>query len=128
VIFLNRKPLAATVAFVSPAIVLFIFLSLLPSIAPSMMFRYMTDAVQVKIVKQTISKFKIGDDVERLKESLPGYFGHIDNGSGNMSATMRDFGFILQVHCGKIIRLKYGKSQFDYDGTIYEKLQEGACP
>lgn len=126
--FLNKRPLAGVVAFVSPAIVLFIFLRVLPSIAPSMMFRYMPDAVQDNIVRLTIPKFKVGDDVERLKESLPGYLDHIQNGSGNMSATMEGFGFVLQANCGKIIRLAYGRNSRDYDGTIYGKLQEQPCP
>jgi hypothetical protein len=126
--FLVRKPLARILAFLSPAILVLFFLRLLPSIAPAIVFRYMPDIIQTKIVRQTIPKFKVGDDVDRLKVSLPGYLDHIQNGSGNMSATMEGFGFVLQVHCGKIIRLEYGKSQFDYDGTIYGKLQEGPCP
>ncbi len=92
------------------------------------MFRYVTDEIRDRIIAEIIPTFKVGDDVERLKESLPGYFDHIQNGRGNMSATMDGFGFVLQAHCGKIIRLEYGKYPSDYDGTIHGKLQEQPCP
>jgi hypothetical protein len=126
--FLVRRPIAKTIFFLSPALILFFFLWVLPTIAPSLVFRYMPDEIRYKIVSQTIPKFKVGDDFEPLKNSLPGYLDHINNGSGNMSATMEDFGFVLQVHCNKIIRLEYGNDQNDIDGTIYGKLQEKPCP
>mgnify|MGYP000459627617 FL=1 len=88
----------------------------------------MTDEVRQKIVTKTIPKFKVGDEFEPLKNALPGYLDHIQNGSGNMSATMGNFAFVIQVNCGKIIRLEYGQSQSDIDGTIYGKLQEEPCP
>lgn len=126
--FLYRKPYAKIIFFLSPAIILFFSLWLLPRIAPSLVFRYTTDEIRTKIIAQTIPKYKVGDDFEPLKNALPGYFDHIENGSGNMSATMENFAFVLQVNCGKIIRLKFGKSQFDFDGTIYGKMHEQPCP
>ena len=124
---LVRRPLTKAVLIFSPVIVLLFFLWILPTVAPSLAFRYMTDEIRYKIVARTIPKFKVGDDFEPLKNALPGYLDHIENGSGNMSATMENFGFVLQVHCNKIIRLEYGKAQNDYDGTIYGKLQEKPC-
>ena len=95
--------------------------------APSLVFRYMPDEIRYKIIARTIPKFKVGDDIERLKNALPGYLDHLNIESGNISETMENFGFVLQVHCSKIIRLEYGKDQKDYDGTIYGKLQEKPC-
>jgi hypothetical protein len=63
-----------------------------------------------------------------LKNALPGYFDHIQDGKGNMMGSMEGFAFVLQVNCGKIIRLEYGKSSSDFDSTIYGKLQEQPCP
>lgn len=125
---LNQRPLTKTIFFLSPIIILGFFLWFLPLVAPSLVYRYMTDEVRQKIVTKTIPKFKVGDEIEPLKNALPGYLDHIQNGSGNMSATMEDFAFVIQVNCGKIIRLEYGQSQFDIDGTIYGKLQEKPCP
>jgi hypothetical protein len=88
----------------------------------------MPDEIRDKIVVGTIPKYKVGDDFEPLKNSLPGYLDHINNGSGNMAATMENFAFVLQVYCGKIIRLEYGKNQYDFDNTIYGKLHEKPCP
>jgi len=88
----------------------------------------MPDEIRSKIVSRTIPKYKVGDKFEPLKNSLPGYLDHIDNGSGNMSASMENFAFVLQVNCDKIIRLAYGKYPTDFDNTIYGKLQDQPCP
>ncbi|WP_421919779.1 hypothetical protein [Marinifilum sp.] len=126
---LNRRPLTKTIFILSPAIILGFFLWLLPLLAPSLVYRFMTDEIRQEIVAKTIPKYKVGDEIEPLKRALPGYLDHIENGSGNMSASMENFAFVIQVNCGKIIRLEYGKSQFDIDGTIYGKLQEeNPCP
>jgi len=126
--FLIKRPIFKIVFFLSPAVILFLFLWVMPTIAPSLMFRFMPDEIRDKIVARTIPKYKVGDDFEPLKNSIPGYLDHIDNGSGNMSASMENFAFVLQVNCDKIIRLEYGKRQSDFDNTIYGKLQEKPCP
>jgi hypothetical protein len=125
---LNRKPFVKLFLVLSPAIILFFFLWVLPTIAPSLVFRYMPDEIRYKIVAKTIPKYKVGDNFLPLKNSLPGYLDHIDNGSGNMSASMEDFAFVLQVNCNKIIRLEYGRNATDFDNTIYGKLQDQPCP
>lgn len=88
----------------------------------------MPDQIKDEIIAKTIPKYKVGDDFEPLKKSLPGYLDHIENGSGTMSASMKNFAFVLQVNCDKIIRLEYGKNPSDFDNTIYGKLQEKPCP
>jgi hypothetical protein len=126
--FLMRKPFTKIILFLSPAIILFFFLWFLPTVVPSFVFRYMPDEIRSKIVARTIPKYKVGDAFEPLKYSLPGYLDDIKNGSGSMSSSMEDFAFVLQVNCDKIIRLEYGKSQSDFDNTIYGKLEENPCP
>jgi hypothetical protein len=126
--FLYRKPLTKIIFILSPAIFLIFFLWVLPTTFPSLMFRYMPDQIRDKIIRETIPKFKVGDNFEPLKKSLPGYLDNINDGKGNMMATMENFAFVLQVNCDKIIRLEYGKDQNDIDGTIYGKLQEQPCP
>jgi len=80
-----------------------------------LVYRFMTDDIRQKIVTQTIPKYMVGDEIEPLKKTLPGFLDHIENGLGNMSASMENFAFVIQVNCGKIIRLEYGESQFDFD-------------
>lgn len=126
--FLNNRPFFKITFFLFPVIILLLFLWLLPTIAPALAFRYMPDVIRDKIIAKTIPKYKVGDDFEPLRESLPGYLDHIENGSGNMSASMENFAFVLQVNCDKIIRLEFGKSQSDFDNSIYGKLQEKPCP
>jgi len=125
--FLNRRPFFKIVLFLSPAIILFFFLWLLPTIAPALAFRYMPDVIRCKIVAKTIPKYKVGDNFEPLKKSLPGYLDNIVNGNGDMLASMENFAFVLQVNCDKIIRLEYGKNSSDFDNTIYGKLQDKPC-
>lgn len=126
--FLIKRPFYKIVFFLSPAIILFLFLWVMPTVAPSLMFRFMPDEIRYKIVARTIPKYKVGDDFKPLKNSLPGYLHDFDNGSGSMSGSMENFAFVLQVNCDKIIRLEYGKSQSDFDNTIYGKLLEKPCP
>ncbi|MCO5238288.1 MAG: hypothetical protein M9933_18685 [Chitinophagaceae bacterium] len=126
--FIYKKPFVKIILFLSPAIILFFFLWVLPTVAPSFAFRYTTDENREKIIAQTIPKFKVGDDIEPLQNALPGYLDHIVDGRGNMSASMGRFAFVLQVNCGKIIRLEYGKNPTDFDNTIYGKLQDQPCP
>ncbi len=125
---LGRGPGFKIILLLIPAVVLFFWLWVMPAIVPSLVFRFMPDEIRDKIVAGTIPEYKVGDHFEPLKTALPGYFDHIDNGTGNMSVTIANFAFVLQVHCNKIIRLEYGKSQFDFDNTIYGQLEEGPCP
>lgn len=125
---LNRRPLTKIFFVLSPALILFFFLWVMPAIVPSLVFRFMPDEIRYEIVAKTIPKYNVGDDFEPLKNSLPGYLDHIGNGSGNMSASMEYFAFVLQVNCGKIIRLEYGKNSSEFDNTIYGKLQDQPCP
>lgn len=125
---LYNKPCAKILFFFSPALILLFFLWLLPTLAPSLVFRYATDQVRNKIIRQTIPKFKVGDDFEPLRNALPGYFDHIDNRSGGLLVTTEDFAFVLEINCNKIVRLEYGNSLLDINGTFYGASQEKPCP
>ncbi|WP_203296775.1 hypothetical protein [Luteirhabdus pelagi] len=126
--FLYKKPLTKTLFFFSPVILISLFLYIIPMIAPSLVFRFVPNPVRTKIIANTIPKYKVGDDVEQLKNELPGYLAHIKNGSGNMFATMENFAFVLQANCGKIVRLEYSENHLDFDNTIYGSISEKPCP
>jgi hypothetical protein len=126
--FLNNQPLWKGIIFLSPALPLFFFLWALPTVVPSLAFRYMPNAIRDDIIRKTIPNYKVGDDFEPLRISLPGYLEYMEGGNANMSATMEDFAFVLQVHCYKIVRLEYGKSSSEVDGTVYGKLHDEPCP
>jgi hypothetical protein len=125
---LYQKPISKALFFLSPAFFLGFFLYLVPLIAPNIAYRFMPDVIRDGIIARTIPKYQIGDDIEPLKNDLPGYLEHIKNGKGNMFATMDGFAFVLQVNCGKIIRLEYGKDQSEFDDTVYGKMTEMPCP
>lgn len=52
--FLIRRPLSKIIFFLSPAIILVFFLWFLPTVVPSLVFRYMPDDIRYKIVARTI--------------------------------------------------------------------------
>lgn len=105
-----------------PFVFLFCFLWVFPKITPSLAFRFMPDEIQSEIVGKTIPKFKVGDDFEDLQKSLPGYFDHIENGSGNLAVQSEEgFSFVIQIKNKKIIRLEHSKQE-NADFTIYPIL------
>lgn len=114
------------ISLFSPVIALGFFLWFLPLVAPSLVFRFMPDTIQENIIAKTIPKFQVGDTIESLKKALPGYVQHIQD-SGNLAASMEDFAFVLQVQCGKIIRIEHGQSPFDIDNAIYGALNAKPC-
>lgn len=114
--------------FLYPIIFSFVFFWLFPRVFPATAYRIMPDQIQHQIIARTVPKFKVGDDFEKLANSLPGYLDHIEDGSGNMYSSMENFAFILQVNCNKITRLEYGSSQFDFDNTVYATAPNEKCP
>ena len=93
---LNQRPITKTIFFLAPALILGFFLWFLPLVAPNLVYRFMTDEIRQKIVTQTIPKYKVGDEIEPLQKALPGYLDHIVNGSGNLSASMENFAFVIK--------------------------------
>jgi len=112
--------------FIYPLAFLFISFWLFPRILPATAFRFMPDEIQHMIVANTIPKFHQGDSFEKLNDALPNYFRHVENGSGNMSASFDGFTFVVQINCGKIIRIKYSKNR-DEEMMIYGRLNESPC-
>jgi hypothetical protein len=71
---LNNKPIFKLISFFSPAFILTFFLWLLPTLFPSLVYRYMPDEIQDKIFVKTIVKYKVGDSFEKLRSEVPGHF------------------------------------------------------
>lgn len=119
--FINAKTLNRLIVLY-PFVFLVCFLWVFPAVTPSLAFRYMPDEIQREIVEGTIPKFKVGDDFEDLQKSLPGYFDHIKNGSGNLAVQSEEgFSFVIQIKNNKIIRLEHSKQEKP-DFTIYPLL------
>lgn len=86
IIFLNKNPVFKVFSPLAPFIFIGFFLWLLPTVFPSLVFRFMPDPIQRKIIVRTLPKFKKGDKFSALQNALPGYFeGWILNGNGTMS-------------------------------------------
>jgi len=71
---LNDKPALKLISFLSPVLILTIFLWLLPALFPNFVYRFMPDEIQDKIFVKTIVKYKIGDSFEKLSDEVPGHF------------------------------------------------------
>lgn len=111
-----------------PTIFMVLYLKVFPTLFPAYAFRFMPDDIRREIIKETIPKFKVGDDFYELERALPGYFEHFENGSGNTAAQLEDFTFVVQANCYKIIRLKYSYNR-DEVFAIYGNLHDdNPCP
>lgn len=94
--------------FLLPFKIALIFLVVFPFVFPSTAFRYMPDTIQDKIVAHTIPRFSPGNDFEKLRNALPGYFDTmVPHNSGGMAAHISGFSFNLKVEKGKITELNY---------------------
>ena len=106
---LIKKPAYKLLSFISPAIILAFFLLLLPTIFPSLVFRYMPDEIQEHIFVREISKFKVGDNFKNLENAVPGYFndkGGIINGNGGYYGYGPFIDYKLEVKNDTIMELE----------------------
>lgn len=93
--------------FSLPIIAFFIYILILPKLFPSFAFKIVPKQSKEQILKETISKFKKGDDFNDLKNALPGYFVNIgcDFSTG---ALMEDFQYSLVVENCRITKIESG--------------------
>jgi len=90
-----------------PVLFLFVYLYVFPKLLPSIAFNAVPQYVRHNILKSTIPKFKVGDDLADLQKALPGEFDFEDC-YGNQGATLENFQFVIEVNCCKIVRIEYG--------------------
>ena len=94
----NRKPILRLVSPVSPLIFWGLFWWLLPSLFPSVVFRFMPERIQESIAARTLPKFKKGDRFSSLNSSLPGYFSDDEtNGNWGLESSNHLFDFKIDV-------------------------------
>ena len=90
-----------------PLVFLFIYLYAFPKLLPSKAYNVVPQFVRHDILRETISKFKVGDDLADLQEALPGEF-ELENCYGNRGATLENFQYVIEINCCKIVRIEYG--------------------
>ena len=93
--------------FSLPIIAFFIYIFILPKLFPVFAFKIVPKQTKEKILKETLRKFKKGDDFNELKNALPGYF--VNSGCDfSTSALMADFQYSLVVENCKITKIESG--------------------
>jgi len=106
VTLLNEKPPLKLISFLSPVVILTFFLWLLPTLFPSVVFRFMPDEIQDKIFVRTIAKYKAGDSFIQLENSVPGHFDNwVHNGNGGVNSGGPLIDYELQVRNDTITKL-----------------------
>ena len=125
--FLAGSLLNRLTVLLYPVLFLFAFLWLFPSIMPSVAFRFMPEEIRQDIIEETLPKFEVGDQFVDLASALPGLFDEQGMVSGNLTFSSGDFQYVLQWHCGYIIRLEYSIDE-ELDMTIYGGLNNLPCP
>jgi len=93
-----------------PIFFLFIYLFAFPKLLPSIAYNAVPQYVRHAILKNTIPKFKVGDDLTELQKALPGEF-EFDDCYGNSGAMLENFQYVIEVNCCKITRIEYGPRQ-----------------
>ena len=93
-----------------PIFFLFIYLFVFPKLLPSTAYNVVPQYVRHNILKNTIPKFKIGDNLTELQKALPGEF-EFDDCYGNSSAMLENFQFVIEVNCCRIVRIEFGPRQ-----------------
>ena len=86
---------------------LFIYLFAFPKLFPFLAYNVVPQYVRHEILKSTIPKFKVGDDLSELQKVLPGEF-EFEDCYGNRGAMLEDFQYVIEVNCCKIVRIEYG--------------------
>jgi hypothetical protein len=103
---LNYKPPLKLFSFLSPVLILTFFLWLLPTLFPSVVYRFMPDEIQDKIFVKTIVKYKVGDSFTKLETSVPGHFDDwVLNGNGGVNSSGPLIDYDLQVRNDTITKL-----------------------
>jgi hypothetical protein len=127
-----------TIGYLTPMIILTMFLVVFPTILPTAALKFMPDSIESQIIKRTIKDFKVGDDFNDLKKRLPGWFDRnefsdFDNGEYNSTGGLgglKIFGlfyYTIQVHCNRIVVLQYSDKEDGYkdfppiNGRIHEE-------
>ena len=93
-----------------PALFLFIYLYALPKLFPSLAYKLVPKYITHEIFRNTIKKFKVGDELSELQKALPGEF-EFDDCYGNRGGTFENFQYVIEVNCCKIVRLEYSSNQ-----------------
>ena len=86
---------------------LFIYLFAFPKLFPFLAYNVVPQYVRHEILKSTIPKFKVGDDLSELQKVLPVEF-EFEDCYGNRGAMLEDFQYVIEVNCCKIVRIEYG--------------------
>jgi len=104
---LNEKPVFKIISFLSPVLILIFFLWLLPTLFPSIVYRFMPNEIQDKIFAKTIVNYKVGDSFTKLETAVPGYFDDlIHNGNGGVNSGGPLIDYDLEVRNDTITKLK----------------------
>ena len=93
-----------------PFAFLFIYLSAFPKVFPSLAYNAVPQYVRHDILKETIPKFQIGDELAELQKALPGEF-QFEDCSGSRGGMLDDFQYVVEVNCCKIVRIEFGPRQ-----------------
>nr|WP_298994638.1 hypothetical protein [uncultured Polaribacter sp.] len=93
-----------------PFIFLFIYLFAFPKLLPSYAYNTVPQYIKHDILRNTIPKFKVGDELSELQQALPGEFD-FENCYGSRGASLEKFQYVIEVNCCKIVRIEYGPRQ-----------------
>lgn len=111
--------------YLIPFLFLVIYLKVFPNLFPKFAYNHVPQSIQNEIEIQTLSKVKIGDSIEDIKNQLPGFIGY-EECKGSRAGQYEKYEFRLQWNCCKVVDIEVGERGM-IDGTIGGEIVNKPC-
>jgi hypothetical protein len=99
----NKRKIITPLFYLSPIIILFYFLWVIPTLFPYSSYNFMPNEIQEKIFIETILKFKAGNSFEELRHKFPNTFSNNHTFSSHYRTKFVDYD--IDVKNDTIIKL-----------------------
>ena len=101
------------------------YLKVFPNLFPKFAYNHVPQSIQNEIEVQTLSKVKIGDSIEDIKNQLPGFIGY-EECKGSRAGQYEKYEFRLQWNCCKVVDIEVGERGM-IDGTLGGEILNKPC-
>ncbi len=120
-----KSTLSKIFGYSIPFLFLAIYLKIFPNLFPKYAYNHVPQSIQNEIEIQTLSKVKIGDSIEDIKNQLPGFIGY-EECKGSRAGQYEKYEFRLQWNCCKVVDIEVGERGM-IDGTIGGEIVNKPC-
>lgn len=113
------------IGYLIPIVFLIFYLKIFPSLFPTIAYNYVPSTIKNDIEIKTLSKIKIGDSIEEIKDKLPGFIGY-EECIGSRAGQYDKFQFRLQWNCCKVVDIEVGE-RGSFSSTLGGEILKKPC-